>query len=883
MREPLACLDVDTILAFVEGRLTADQRLALEGHVSTCDRCREQLSLALAASVTVDAGARPAVPDPPHDQPALAPGAHVSRYTVLKLVGSGGMGEVYAAYDPELDRKVALKILRAGDGGGSQSRGQDRLLREAKAIAKLRHPSVVVIHDAGTVDGRVFLAMEFVEGVTLRDWLAERPRAPREVLDVFLAAGRGLAAAHAAGLVHRDFKPANVMVSSDGGVRVMDFGLVRSLADDGAAQAAATQVTASALGQADLGGPSALTRTGELLGTPLYMAPEQFQAGRTDARTDQFAFCVALYEALYGTRPFPGTTLVTLMATVTEGRVSAPPARTSVPPRIRRAVLRGLRVTPDERWPSMDALLAALARDPFRRRVLPLAGVGLAVALAGGLWARAERRPALLCRAGASKLAGVWELPAGGATPRRAAIHDAFARTGAPGSEEVWRRTAEGLDRYAAQWVAAYGDACEATHVRGEQSAEVLDLRMACLAERLTHVQALANVFAEATTTVVSNAITAVAALPSLDRCADVGLLRAIVPPPEDRATRERVAALRREVARVRALGDAGQCTAGAAAWHSLVRAAREVGYPPLEAESLMALAGSASECEEPANMIAASKRAALTALAARDDETAAAAAVIHAHWLADRTSDVSGARDWVDLGDAILKRLPQRPTALEAWRLGALARTFEKEGDAESAWNTFQQQLAFIARAEGPEHLDYMKALNNAAVTAETRGRFDQALAYLLRAEALSEKLLGPRNVYLALQLDNAAEALNALHRFDEARASATRALDIYRSFGSTAFYEAVSLTLLGEAWLGLARPEQARPLFDQAVRAFGPDRSTYRWRAAFGLARALPAGAAERARALGREARDGFVAAGDTAEGAAVDAWLAGAPGHK
>ncbi|HXU62936.1 MAG TPA: protein kinase, partial [Polyangia bacterium] len=681
----MACLDVDTILAFVEGRLTAGRRVELERHLGTCDRCREQLSLAVAASVTPQADPAPLVAEPP----ALAPGAHVGRYTVLGLVGSGGMGEVYAAYDPDLDRKVALKILRDGATGADaagQSRGHDRLLREAKAIAKLRHPSVVVIHDAGTVDGRVFLAMEFVEGVTLRDWLAERPRARREVLEIFIAAGRGLAAAHAAGLVHRDFKPANVMVSSDGGVRVMDFGLVRSLAEDPASEEPPSDHPPPAsAGDADLTASAALTRTGELLGTPLYMAPEQFQARRTDARTDQFAFCVALYEALYGARPFPGTTVVTLMATVSEGRVSPPPPRTSVPPWLRRALLRGLRVVPDERWPSMDALLAALARDPFRRRVLPVAAVGLALALVGGIWARGERRPALLCRAGATKLAGVWEpaSTAGSPTPRRTTIHDAFIRTGATGAAEVWQRTAEGLDRYTGQWVGAYADACEATHVRGEQSAEVLDLRMTCLADRLTHVQALTTVFAEATPTVVANAITAVAALPALDRCADVGLLRAVVPPPEDRATRDRVARLKWEVARVRALGDSGQCTGAATAWRPLVRTAQEIGYGPLEAESLMALAGSASECDEPADILAASKRAALTALAARDDETAAAAAVVHAHWLADRTSDVSGARDWIDLGDTILKRLPKRPPTVEAWRLGALARTFEKEGDA--------------------------------------------------------------------------------------------------------------------------------------------------------------------------------------------------------
>jgi serine/threonine protein kinase len=291
---------------------------------------------------------------------------------VLEILGRGGMGEVYAAYDPELDRKIALKILHAG-GPANDSRGRSRLLREAKAIAKLRHPNVIAVHDAGTLDDRVFLAMEHVEGMTLGAWLAERPRTRQEILNVFVAAGRGLEAAHAAGLVHRDFKPQNVMVGRDGDVRVMDFGLARSIDEEpepvpGPAALAAAQsdlaVSAGAPGRAAL----PLTRTGELVGTPLYMAPEQFRAERTDARTDQFSFCVALYQALYGAYPFAGAGFGELMAAVNGGQVQPPPAKSAVPPWLRRILLRGLSVDPAARWPSMQVLTAALGRDPARRR-----------------------------------------------------------------------------------------------------------------------------------------------------------------------------------------------------------------------------------------------------------------------------------------------------------------------------------------------------------------------------------------------------------------------------------------------------------------------------------------------------------------------------------
>jgi len=252
---------------------------------------------------------------------AVSRGASIGRYLVLDHVGSGGMGDVFAAYDPELDRKIALKLLRA-EGEARGERGRGRLLREAKAIAKLSHPNVVVVYDAGTYDDRVFVAMEFVEGQTLAAWLAERPRAAREILTVFEAAARGLSAAHAAGLVHRDFKPQNVMVGAGGKVRVMDFGLARPIAAEEAPRDGAP--VAAKVAPLDSGAP--LTLTGELLGTPLYMAPEQFQGLRTDARTDQFSFCVALYQALYGAHPFRAHALTHLMSDVLVGAVQPAPA-----------------------------------------------------------------------------------------------------------------------------------------------------------------------------------------------------------------------------------------------------------------------------------------------------------------------------------------------------------------------------------------------------------------------------------------------------------------------------------------------------------------------------------------------------------------------------
>src|SRR5665213_2304948 len=312
-------------------------------------------------------------PPADHGQATLARGATIGRYVVLGLVGRGGMGEVYAAYDPELDRKVAVKLLRVKPGNGvSLSEGRARTLREAQAIARLSHPNVVEVFDVGTFEDKVFIAMEFVEGNTLAYWSEAQPRSWQEILKVFVAAGRGLEAAHEKGLVHRDFKPDNVMIGRDGKVRVMDFGLARQVSEkvpsDGVPRRIPVELPEEA-GQLDVGSSptivinagierpdtdamhtsgsglfdARLTRTGAMMGTPAYMAPEQFFNAPTDARTDQFSFCIALYEALYGQRPFEGNNLSTLTGNVVRGSVREPPAGTKVPPWVRRIVLRGLR------------------------------------------------------------------------------------------------------------------------------------------------------------------------------------------------------------------------------------------------------------------------------------------------------------------------------------------------------------------------------------------------------------------------------------------------------------------------------------------------------------------------------------------------------------
>jgi WD40 repeat protein/predicted Ser/Thr protein kinase len=354
----LGHLDDDAVVELIEGRADEVARARIEAHAADCAACRELLSALAQQAVTLPApGAAATAGD-------VAAGARVGRYVVQRLLGAGGMGIVFAARDPELDRTVAVKLLRASGGDEeAQLAMQERLRREAQAMARLSHPNVVAVYDVGTLGDRVFVAMEYVEGVTLTEWLATA-RTLAEILAVFDAAGRGLAAAHGQGLVHRDFKPENVLVGDDGRVRVVDFGVAKL----GASPRAAWKP------------PLELTATNAALGTPFYMAPEQYLGEAVDQRTDQFSFCVALYAAVHGVRPFAGTTLDELAAAAIGGKLTPPPSPAKVPDRIRAALVRGLAAAPADRFPTMDALLAELRLDVPRRRARTAIAAGVAIA-----------------------------------------------------------------------------------------------------------------------------------------------------------------------------------------------------------------------------------------------------------------------------------------------------------------------------------------------------------------------------------------------------------------------------------------------------------------------------------------------------------------------
>jgi tetratricopeptide (TPR) repeat protein len=814
MMTPLPCLDEETATAFAEGRLAPDALAEVEGHAATCALCRSLVAAALgtrtrrtllASSTAVLAEALPA--------PAALPmgrGTYFGRYTLLGLTGKGGMGEVYAAYDVELDRRVALKLLHAR-GGQNDQRYEARLLREARAMAKVSHPNVVAVHDVGTIDGRVFVAMDFVDGVTLKEWLATGPRPREEIVSTFVMAARGLDAAHAAGLVHRDFKPQNVMVARNGAVRVMDFGLVSSMGD------AEQEVDAPAPFEASSGDDVHLTRTGELVGTPLYMAPEQFRGAPTGPRTDQFAFCVALYQALFGESPFEDKNLRVLVANVLAGQRRPPPAGAAVPGWLRQVVARGLSVDADKRWPSMRDLIAALEHDPVRarKRGAAIAGGALLAGLSAVALAHHALRPNTLCQGGSLAIAAAWPAPA-----RREAVHTAFDKSGAPSVGEVWERVAAGLDRYVERWTSTYREACEATQRRHEQPAATLDLRMACLGERRTALAALTGVLAAADRDTVQNAVDAVRALPPLETCSDVKQLSEAIEAPRDAATRERVQDLRGQLAVATALADAGKNDEAHRRASLLVSEARQLAYTPLLAESLATLSHShAMFTNQPADT-PAREEAVWTGIAVNRFDLAADAAILVYSNVGTVSAERGRAQLWEGIVNAVLDRLGSSAERQRSWMLQGQALRHFFAGEATIALEIVQRTIALKQRL-GLDDGDVGISVNTQADALQALGRTDEALAVNQRAYELLVRAYGEGSQAAAFARGNRGEYLVAAGRPEEALAPLRDCLaNLEQHLPPDGLPLAYPLTSLGRAHLALGRPAEAVRFLERALR---------------------------------------------------------------
>jgi tetratricopeptide (TPR) repeat protein/tRNA A-37 threonylcarbamoyl transferase component Bud32 len=758
-------------------------------------------------------------------------GTLVDRYVVLDLAGAGAMGMVLLAYDPELDRKVAVKLLKFG---GVLARA--RLQREAQALAKLDHRNVVAVYDVGTHDGQLFMAMEFVQGKTLGRWMAEagsgQRHAWREVLRVFAEAGRGLAAAHTAGLVHRDFKPENVMMGDDGCVRVMDFGLARttSLADEPDESPA---VDASASHRV---APETMTRTGAVMGTPAYMSLEQFEGKPADARSDQCSFCIALYEALYGARPFVDATLAELIESLGSARIKPPPPGTDVPAWLRRVVLRGLAAAPDDRWPSMQALLDALADDPSIRRRKWIAGA-LAVALLGGVITAgvlAANRDEQRCQDLDHKLDGVWD------DERRAALEAAILTTGLSYAPGTWTRVDAQVDAWTRAWVEARTEACEATQ-RGEQSSTLLDTRMACLDRQLTHLRATLDVLARADPTAIENASEAVEKLPGLDRCADLDTLLDEHGPPKDPLLAMAVEALERRMIEAKALDNLGKADEGLVLMTAVSSEAERLGDEATRVRAGLGLGRLQYSAGDYQGAEVTLRRTYRDAIVAGMPEQAAAAArqlvgvvgggaglvrpadgrtwAFHAEAFTQAVGTPEDHADYlIGLGNVLklageyAEAREQFERALELYEalrpdhfgvitaITQLASVATFEGEVERALTHYQRALTLLQRSRDPSHPDIGRMYLSLGEIVSQDGRYAEARAYLEPAVANLEAALGPEHPLLGYTLASLGYVAGWQGDFANGRAQLERSIRIIEaSVGREHYYYADAQGKLG------------------------------------------------------------------------------------
>ncbi len=703
---------------------------------------------------------------------SLPRGQTLGRYLVVDVLGAGAMGVVYRAYDPDLDRSLALKLVAVDSKTSSRGhRERERLLREAQAIARVSHPNVISVFDVGTVDNAVYVAMELIDGQTLREWLAPE-RSAAAILEVFTAAGQGLVAAHRQGLIHRDFKPDNVMVDREGRTKVLDFGLARATGrvDDDETLEQLRTTERSGASSID----ASMTEAGMVVGTPAYMSPEQHTGQAVSDKSDQFSYCVALFEALVGRRPYKGDNLATLAYSIMQGKVEMP-ARLPVSRKVMNVVVRGLAVDPVDRHPSMDALLQALRRASSRRQHMGALVGAAGVAVGAAAWIDAGRSsdpaPPAVCQGAAPRVAEVWT------AQRRDTIAATFASSTVAHADEMWSGAAALLDDYTDAWIDARTDACQATRVRQEQSEALLDRRIACYDGQLRELDATLAALRTADRAAVLRVTDAVLALPDPSQCTDAQLLEGPAPPP-DEATRTAAEALEVELANAHAQYNLGHFDTVLESARAIVERADALGYVPLRARAYELLGEALSANGDDRQAREAFDTALHASLECRDDPRAAHIAVALTFIVGNSIADEAAGRRYLATGRALIARLGGQEN------LAALAWT--NEGALEAATGNFEAALAAHAKARAyweqrnPAGEELARTLDNVGAALTASGKANDAIALHEQALALRTDIYGAHHPVTANSLRELGNALSTAERFEDAQGRFEQALAI-------------------------------------------------------------------------------------------------------
>ena len=752
----MTCLDDEMVLGLVDGRLAATVLAAVDDHLDACPTCRDVISqLSRARS-------------PSH---VLERGQTVGRYVIGELLGSGAMGRVYSAWQPELDRRVAIKVLHEDAPGA-----RDRLVREAQAMARLDHPNIVGVHEVGTTDEGVYVAMDLVEGETLRTW-AETPRQWRDVARVMIEVARGLTAVHAAGVIHRDVKPDNIIVGADGRARVGDFGLARA----GGTKPSTSPGEQVPSGYGDT--PLAVGTPGtSIAGTPAYMAPELLRGGAASAASDQFGFGVTAYEMLAGKRPFVGQTWAELSRAVERG--SPAPLR-SVPAWLDAAIRRCLAVDPGRRFSSLAALAELLAERSQRRRPMWIAGAAAAAVLASGATWLASRggSPAATagCELGATEIASVWN-------PQ---LRGELVGLGAP--------TIAAIDRWTSLWATEHDTTCVVV-----EPAAKLAARQRCLEHHRTELAAVldrasldrsrsrprsvpgsstvsprfdaTDASSSGGAAIADRMIDALAGMsPAECRVATPGTADPL-PLDPDRATAVRE--VERDLPAVRAaiaLGDARPVIEISAA---LVERARTSGHAPVLAEALLVRADALRATAQLAEAAIAARDAVASAERGHDDQTAARAWIARVTIAGDRR-DLAAAEDLAAIAGGAIDRAGAPPRLIaQLLRLRALVAY--NRGQLDEVRTLLVDARSRFAGLAGERSVDVAAVESSLGSTARAAGDLDAAERHHRTALAIDRELRGERHPDIARDLHNIAGVLRLRGKLDGAFATYNAALAI-------------------------------------------------------------------------------------------------------
>ncbi len=720
------------------------------------------------------------------------------RYQLEEEVGAGGMSVVYAARDVELDRKVALKVMRR-DIGSAQD--QDRLREEARSLAGLNHANIVPVYDVGHAeDGRLYMSMELVQGKNLRDWLDATTRTPEEILDVLTDAGRGLAAAHAVSLVHCDFKPTNVLVGDDGRVRVVDFGIARKMV------LSETITARSVTGDSETRPPEQERR--QVIGTPRYMSPEQVRAENLDAQTDQFSYCLAVYEALYGQLPFLGTTNRQRLRNILAGNIRPAPRGTLVSKAVHAVIVRGLAASPGQRWPSMNELLRALnnARTGSRRwvpfAVATLLGLGVA-----GLAIVPRQDP---CAGVGEEVDSVWT------KNRQERIREAFQSSGLPNADTELGRVETRLSGFAEAWAAARVRTCEDDSASPRQRAA----HRTCLHRDLEQFSVLVEVLGAADLATIRDANVAVATLPDIALCESDA---ATDPGDIPEHLRDRVEALDEDLSTAPMLVTLHRYRRAEELTARVLHEAELLGYAPLLAEAQYRRAdvfASSGRQVDAANLF---EKAYHTAETARMDRLAAEIAVDLQLTYGYRLPRPKLAERWSKLARAAVERLGDDAGALQAEFIRTNGLVALRNSDSAKAREFFEQAVAAYEALDQPDPLPKAEAMSNLGIACLNLGLLDEAEDTFRRALELIEGEVGPYNTRLITVINNLGSLAQtrgdhkAAHDYFKRVYEAELAL-----YGPVDVRVGMSLNNMGTALSALRRDGEAVELYLRSIRAY-------------------------------------------------------------